>query len=64
LSRRSQQALEGNDIRTSAGASQFLALATGREDPAISEYRKQLRELQDIKREIAKANAAPVEIAG
>jgi hypothetical protein len=64
LSRRSQQALEGNDIRTSAGASQFLALATGREDPAVEEYRKQLRELQDIKREIAKANAAPVEIAG
>jgi phage-related protein len=62
LSRRSQQALEGNDIRTSAGASQFLALATGREDPAVEEYRKQLRELQDIKREIAKANATTVEI--
>jgi hypothetical protein len=64
LSRRSQQALEGNDIRTSAGASQFLALATGREDPAVDEYRKQLRELQEIRREIVKANAAPVEIAG
>lgn len=64
LSRRSNEALAGNDIRSSAGASQFLALATGREDPAIDEYRKQLRELQDIKREIAKANAAPVEIAG
>jgi hypothetical protein len=64
LSRQSNQALAGNDIRTSAGAAQFLSLATGREDPAVDEYRKQLRELQDIKREIAKANAAPVEIAG
>lgn len=64
LARRSNEALTGNDLRSSAGASQFLALATGREDPAVEEYRKQLRELQDIKREIAKANAAPVEIAG
>lgn len=64
LSRRSNEALTGNDLRSSAGASQFLALASGREDPAVEEYRKQLRELQDIKREIAKANAAPVEIAG
>jgi hypothetical protein len=62
LSRASNQALQGNDIRTSEGASQFLALATGREDPAVAEYRKQLRELQDIKREIAKANAQPVQI--
>ena len=64
LARASSTALAGNDIRSAEGASQFLALATGREDPAVEEYRKQLRELQDIKREIAKANAAPVEIAG
>lgn len=64
LARRSNEALTGNDLRSTAGASQFLALASGREDPAVEEYRKQLRELQDIKREIAKANAAPVEIAG
>lgn len=64
LNRRSQQALTGNDLRSSEGISQFLALATGREDPAIAEYRKQLKELQDIKREIAKAAAAPVDIAG
>ena len=51
-----------NDVRTSGGASQFLALAAGRVDPAISEYRKHLRELQDIRREIAKANAPAVEI--
>lgn len=62
LAQRSNEALTGNDLRTTAGASQFLALATGREDPAVEEYRKQLRELQDIKREIAKANAPPVQI--
>lgn len=64
LSRRSGQALQGNDIRTGEGIAQFLALATGREDPAIDEYRKQLRELENIRREIGKAAAAPVEIAG
>ena len=62
LARTSSEALIGNDLRSSEGMSQFLALATGREDPAIEEYRKQLRELQDIKREIAKANAPAVEI--
>jgi hypothetical protein len=64
LSRASNEALQGNDLRTSAGISQFLALATGREDPAIGEYRKQLKELQDIRREIAKVGAAPVDIVG
>lgn len=64
LSRKSNQALNVNDVRTTEGAAQFLALATGRQDPAVEEYRKQLRELEKIQREIAKANAAPVEIAG
>lgn len=64
LSRASNEALQGNDLRSSEGISQFLALATGREDPAIAEYRKQVKELQDIKREIAKIGAAPVEIVG
>lgn len=64
LARSSSEALTGNDLRSTAGASQFLALATGREDPAVEEYRKQLGKLEEIKREIAKANAAPVEIAG
>lgn len=62
LARASSTALAGNDIRSAEGASQFLALATGREDPAIEEYRKQLRELQDIKKEIAKVSAPAVEI--
>lgn len=64
LSRQSNESLAGNDLRTSAGASQFLALATGREDPAIEEYRKQLRELENIRREIASAKATPVELPG
>lgn len=50
----SANALQANDIRTSEGAAQYLALATGREDPAIAEYRKQLKELQKIAGEIGK----------
>lgn len=62
LGKVSQQALQADDVRTSAGASEFLRLATGREDPAIEEYRKQLKKLDEIKREIAKAQQQPVEM--
>lgn len=62
LSRRNQTALQGNDIRSSEGISQFLALATGREDQSIIEYRKQLSELQQIRKELREAQARPVEI--
>ena len=62
LSRRNQQALNVGDIRTSEGIGQFLALATGREDPAITEYRKQLSELQKLRQELREAQARPVEI--
>jgi hypothetical protein len=62
LGKKSQQALKVDDVRTSAGASEFLRLATGREDPAIEEYRKQLKKLDEIKREIAKAQQQPVEM--
>jgi phage-related protein len=62
LGRVSQESLQANDVRTSEGASTFLRLATGREDPAIEEYRKQLKKLDEIKKEIAKAQAEPVEI--
>lgn len=62
LNKLSQQGPQANDVRTSAGASEFFRLATGREDPAIEEYRKQLKKLDEIKKEIAKAQAAPVEI--
>jgi len=55
--------VKANDVRTSEGASQFLQLATGQQDPAIEEYRKQLSKLDDIKREIAKIGGT-VEIVG
>lgn len=45
------KALEAQDIRA-GGISQFIALATGREDPALTEAKKQVRELQNISRDI------------
>jgi hypothetical protein len=63
LSRASQQTVQATDVRTSEGASEFLRLATGREDPAIGEYRKQLSELQKIAREIGKLGGV-VDIVG
>ena len=63
LSQVSQQTVQATDVRTSEGASEFLRLATGREDPAIGEYRKQLSELQKIAREIGKLGGV-VEIVG
>jgi hypothetical protein len=63
LSRASQQTVQATDVRTSDGASEFLRLATGREDPAIEEYRKQLSELRKIAREIGKLGGV-VEIVG
>jgi hypothetical protein len=62
LGRVNQQALEATDIR-SGGIGQVLALATGREDPAIAEARKQLDELQNISREIRKLGGT-VELVG
>lgn len=62
LSKKSQAALQVEDIRTTGGASQFLSLATGREDPAIEEYRKQFKKLEEIRKEIAKAQQEAVEI--
>jgi hypothetical protein len=63
LSQVSQQTVQATDVRTSEGAAEFLRLATGREDPAISEYRKQLSELQKIAREIGKLGGV-VDIVG
>ena len=63
LSQVSQQPLQATDLRTSEGASQFLALATGRVDPAVEEYKKQLKELQKIETEIRKLGGV-VDIVG
>lgn len=62
LSKASTEKLDANDVRTSEGAATVLRLATGRQDPAIEEYQKQLKKLEEIKKEIAKANQKPVEI--
>lgn len=51
LSANTRKALEISDLR-SGGISQVLALATGREDPAIAEARKQVRKLDEIRLEL------------
>jgi hypothetical protein len=63
LAEASREPLKVEDVRTSEGASEFIRLATGREDPAISEYRKQLAELQKIAKEIGKLGGV-VDIVG
>jgi len=60
----SSEALKANDIRSSEGMSQFLALATGREDPAIAEYRKQNEKLQQIVAELRALQQQPADILG
>jgi hypothetical protein len=52
LGGKSNEALKGNDVRSGEGMAQFLALATGREDPAIAEYRKQTQKLDEIRGEL------------
>jgi hypothetical protein len=51
-------------VRSSQGMSQFLALATGREDPAIAEYRKQTQKLEELKAELRALQQEKVEILG
>lgn len=63
LAQVSQQPLQATDVRTSEGISEFLRLATGRQDPAVEEYKKQLSELQKIEKEIKKLGGV-VDIVG
>lgn len=49
LSKPAQRALEIQDVRTSAGISEYVRLATGREDPAVEQNRDQLKELKEIR---------------
>jgi hypothetical protein len=60
----SNEALKANDVRSSEGMSQFLALASGREDPAIAEYRKQTAKLEEMKAELRALNQQAVDILG
>jgi hypothetical protein len=59
-----KKALEVADVRSSEGIASFMALATGREDPAIAEYRKSHATLQSMLAELKALQAAPLEIAG
>jgi len=63
LSRTSNEALQVGDIR-SGGISEVLRIATGREDPAIEEYRKQLSELRKIEQRLRALETEKVKIIG
>lgn len=54
LSRPAQKANVVADVRTQEGASQFLAMATGRQDPAVEQWRAQLSKLEEIKQAIGR----------
>jgi hypothetical protein len=64
LDGKSNEQLRANDIRSSEGIAQFLALATGREDPAIEENRKTNLKLEEIRKELRALQAQKVEILG
>ena len=64
LGRKSGNALQANDVRSSEGIAQVIALTVGREDPAIAEARKQTQKLNEIKLELALLNLAGVDILG
>ena len=64
LGGKSNEALKANDIRSSEGMAQFIALATGREDPAIEENRKTNMKLEEIRAELRALGAEKVDILG
>lgn len=64
LGGKSNEALKANDIRSSEGMAQFIALATGREDPAIEENRKTNMKLEEIRAELRALAAEKVDILG
>ena len=64
LGGKSNEALKANDVRSGEGMSQFLALATGREDPALAEYRKQTQKLDEIRGELRALQQEKVDILG
>lgn len=64
LGGKSNEALKANDLRSGEGMAQFLALASGREDPAIAEYRKQTQKLDEIRGELRALKQEKVDILG
>jgi hypothetical protein len=64
LSRPANRALQIADVRTQEGASEFVRLATGREDPAVQQRREQIAKLDEIRRALIAIDIRPVEILG
>ena len=64
LGGKSNESLKANDIRSSEGMAQFLALATGREDPALEENRKTNMKLEEIRKELRALQQEKVDILG
>jgi hypothetical protein len=64
LQRRNNEPLRAADIRSSEGIGQFLALATGREDPAVAEARKQTNEIVGLRQDLRELQAQKAEIMG
>lgn len=64
LGGKSNESLKANDVRSSEGMAQFIALATGREDPAIEENRKTNRKLEEIRAELRALQQERVDILG
>ena len=56
--------IEVGDIRSNDGADTFLDLLGGKQDEAIAEYRKSVKELQALRKDIQKLQAQRVEILG
>lgn len=64
LNSRSNESLRANDIRSSEGMAQFMALAMGRQDPAIEENRKTNAKLEEIRKELNALRQQEVDILG
>lgn len=64
LGNRASEALKVGDIRSSEGIASYMALATGREDPAVEEYRKSNEKLSAIIAELRAQNVSPAVILG
>ena len=62
LSTLSKDNPQANDVRTTEGAALVMQIAQGGQDPAIEEYRKQLKKLDEMKKELAKIRQSKVEI--
>lgn len=65
LSSPSVQPLKLEDVRTTSGYSQLLALSRDQQnDPALEESRRQTKELQQIRAKLAALETPPVDIVG